>query len=153
MRAMKKKKNGFISATKIAQRSYCEKQIVLDQQYGRNETDVQRQRRERGEEEHLRHHLEAQRYGAKRDSRCFIATELFGPLAKETDQLRQFRDTFLMSRLWGRIFTRAYYEVSPSIVRLMKKYPMVRSLIKPFINWVVRMVLSLIHISEPTRPY
>lgn len=140
MRAMKKNTKGFISATKIAQRSFCEKQLVLDQQYGRHETDVQRQRRERGEEEHLRHHLEAQRYGSRRDSRCFIATELYGPLAKETEQLRQFRDSFLINRIWGRLFISAYYELSPSIVRLIQTYPFVRSLIKPFINWIVKKV-------------
>ena len=137
---MKKKANGFISATKIAQRSFCEKQLVLDEQYGRHETDIQRQRRERGDEEHLRHHLEAQRYGSSRDSRCFIATELYGPVAKETEQLRLFRDRYLQRSYLGRIFTSAYYELSPTVVRLMQRYPLVRKIIKPIINWIVKKV-------------
>ena len=140
MRAMKKKAKGFISATKIAQRSFCEKQLVLDQQYGRHETDVQRQRRERGDEEHLRHHLESQLYGSNRDNRCFIATELYGPVAKETEQLRLFRDRCLQKSYLGRIFTSAYYELSPTIVRLMKRYPLVRNFMKPIINWIIKKV-------------
>lgn len=137
---MKKKAKGFISATTLAQRSYCEKQLVLDQQYGGTETDIQKQRRERGDEEHLRHHLEAQRFGSKRDSRCFIATELYGSVAKETEVLRQFRDTRLQKHVLGRIFTNVYYDLSPSIVRLMKRFPATRKLIKPVINWIVRKV-------------
>ena len=137
---MKKKATGFISATTIAQRSFCEQQLVLDKQFGRRETDIQKQRRERGDEEHLRHHLEAQRYGSVRDSRCFIATELYGDVATETEQLRQFRDSSLMPTLWGRLLVRAYYEISPGIVGLMKRFPKTRAVIKPVINWFVRKV-------------
>lgn len=140
MPAMKKKANGFISATTIAQRSFCEKQLVLDKQYGRNETDIQIQRKERGDEEHLRHHLEAQKYGSLRDARCFIATELYGPVAKETDQLRQFRDTHLKKSIWGRVFTQVYYDISPSIVGLMRRFPILKKIIKPIIDWVVTKV-------------
>lgn len=135
-----KKNKGFLSATTIAQRSYCEKQMVLDKQFGKLETDIQKQRKERGDEEHLRHHLTAQKFGSPRDSRCFIATEIYGNTAPETQALRLFRDTRLMTSSIGKLATSLYYDLSPSIVRVMKKSPMLKRTVKYMIDFVVKRV-------------
>lgn len=135
-----KKKNGYLSATTIAQRSFCEKQMTLDMQYGKQETDIQRQRKERGNEEHLRHHLVAKKFGTPRDSRCFIATELYGNTAPQTQALRVFRDSRLLTSLPGRLFTQLYYDVSPNIVKLMKKSPATKKAIKFVIDRIVRRI-------------
>lgn len=134
------KKHGYLSATTIAQRSYCENQLVLDQKYDGEESDRIRLRRERGNEEHLRHHLTVQKYGSRTDSRCFIATELYGQLAEETNLLRNYRDTVLMKRKLGRAFIDFYYAVSPSVVVLIKKYPFLRSIFTKSVNFVVSKV-------------
>jgi len=135
-----KKKKGYLSATTIAQRSFCEKQMILDKRFGKQETDIQRQRKERGDEEHLRHHLVARKFGTPRDSRCFIATELYGNTAPQTEALRVFRDSRLLTCLPGRLFTKVYYDVSPSIVHLMKKSPTTKKVIKFVIDRIVRRI-------------
>lgn len=135
-----KKNKGFLSATTIAQTSFCEKQMVLDKQYGKLETDIQRQRKERGDEEHLRHHLTAQKFGSPRDSRCFIASEIYGNTAPETEALRLFRDTRLMTSSVGKLLTSIYYDLSPSIVLLLKKHPTLKRITKRMTDWIVRKV-------------
>lgn len=114
--------------------------MVLDKQYGKQETDIQRQRKERGDEEHLRHHLMAKKFGTPRDPRCFIATELYGNTAPETQALRLFRDAQLLKSLPGRMFTRMYYEISPSIVVLMQKSPALKKTVKLLIDLIVRRI-------------
>lgn len=135
-----KKNKGFLSATTIAQRSFCENQMVLDKRYGKLETDIQRQRKERGDEEHLRHHLTAQKFGSPRDSRCFIATEIYGNTAPETEALRVFRDTRLMTSSVGKLVTSIYYDLSPSIVQMLKKSPLLKRILKRIIDWAVKRV-------------
>lgn len=134
-------KNKYLSATRIAQASYCENKIVLEQRHGKQESDKERIRRERGNEEHLRHHLAAIKYGVpKNDSRCFIATEIYGSLAHETNQLRNYRDTVLLNGLAGSALVATYYVVSPWIVKLLHVCPSLKAPIKVVLNHIVRRV-------------
>ena len=135
-----KKKKGYLSATTIAQRSFCEKQMVLDKLHGKQETDIQKQRRERGDEEHLRHHLAAKRFGRPNDSRCFIASELYGNTDDRTEKLRQFRDTRLLKTFPGRLFTSIYYDISPGVVSVMRRFPLMKRPIKFIVDLVVKRV-------------
>ena len=53
---------------------------------------------------------------------CFIATATMGDYNHPTVlQLRFFRDTYLLQRKWGRIFTRLYYKWGPYPASLIKK--------------------------------
>ncbi|MCC7203269.1 MAG: hypothetical protein IT393_11500 [Nitrospirae bacterium] len=75
------------------------------------------------------------------DKRCFIATVAFG----SSDSpyvliLREFRDRYLMTSMYGRLFVAAYYTVSPSIADFLENHhpaPMiVRYALFPFIGIV-----------------
>lgn len=126
-------KKDYLSATTIAQCSFCETQLVLAKRYGKRESDLERIRKERGDEEHLRHHLEAIKHGKAQDSRCFIASEVYGVFSPESDLLRNFRDTVLDRNIFGRIVIAIYYDFSPLYVKIIRRSP----LLKSFSKWVL----------------
>tara|TARA_R110001606_G_C15404703_1_gene654219 strand:+ start:12832 stop:13248 length:417 start_codon:yes stop_codon:yes gene_type:complete len=133
-------KKDYLSATTIAQSSFCENKLALEKKYGKQENDIEQIRRQRGDEEHLRHHLEAQRYGKNKDGRCFIASEVYGPVADETNVLRTFRDTVLLPKSWGRTFISVYYDISPAIAVVIRKNPLLRTPAKWVLDIVIRAV-------------
>lgn len=133
-------KKDYLSATTIAQCSYCENQLVLEKKYGSQKTDMEERRQHQGDEEHLRHHLAAMKHGSTKDGRCFIASEIYGPLAPETEILRNYRDTSLSRNIFGRFFITFYYDVSPVMVSIIKKMPLLRSPVKLILDTIVRNV-------------
>lgn len=54
---------------------------------------------------------------------CFIASVAFGADAEEVCILRRFRDDFLASNRFGRIFVETYYKYSPGLAARIKKSP------------------------------
>ena len=60
-------------------------------------------------------------HGQSKKSGCYIATAVYGSYdCPEVWTLRRFSDEFLLNHVLGRLFVRAYYAVSPTIVRLFK---------------------------------
>jgi hypothetical protein len=132
---MKKQKS--ISATDLAKLGVCEHQAL----HRANGTPVKRSRASnkavnRGNKIHKEHENNTQKY--QKDQRCFIASELYGPTANETEFLREWRDRVLQSSWWGRCLIQIYYSVSPSAVAVSKKSPQVRVIAK----YGVRQVLT-----------
>ncbi|MDD5712546.1 MAG: metallophosphoesterase, partial [Smithellaceae bacterium] len=57
-------------------------------------------------------------------SKCFIATAAFGsPFEPEVAALRRFRDRKLNTNLWGRLFVRGYYRISPPFAAFIASRP------------------------------
>ena len=55
---------------------------------------------------------------------CFIATAAYGtPMAKEIDQLRVFRDDYLLTNIPGIAFVDTYYRLSPKIADTLSANP------------------------------
>lgn len=137
------KKDSYLSANTIADVSFCEKQLVLNHKYGEQVTDKQQRQRQRGDEEHLRHHLVASKYGSGRgDSHCFIATELYGNVAYETNLLRNYRDTRLVTNWFGKLFIVIYYEVSPLIVTVIKRSTRMKAFTRSLVDFAVKRIES-----------
>ena len=103
---------------------------------------------------------------------CLIATAAYGSeLAPQVQMLREIRDNQLMNTESGSAFmstfNEAYYSFSPYIADFEREHPLFKEAVKagltPMISTLAIMEsaetesevlgLSLIHISEPTRPY
>ncbi len=55
---------------------------------------------------------------------CFIATAVEDYCAPTTlDDLRAFRDQYLLKRAWGKVFVKVYYRVGPTLARGVLKLP------------------------------
>ncbi|MCA9734991.1 MAG: hypothetical protein H6696_14755 [Deferribacteres bacterium] len=54
------------------------------------------------------------------EGKCFIATAVYGSEnTYEVTMLRRFRDEILLPTMPGRVFTRTYYIISPTIVKFI----------------------------------
>ncbi|USI27903.1 CFI-box-CTERM domain-containing protein [Alteromonas macleodii] len=71
---------------------------------------------------------------------CFIATAIYGENAAETNSLRRWRDNFLLKRVWGRLFVRIYYLVSPKIVGILESSPILKRRTKMLIDKIVKRI-------------
>jgi len=78
---------------------------------------------------------------------CFIATAAFGsPLAPQVQLLREFRDQYLMTNGPGRLFTAAYYRISPPLADLVAESEVLRATVRailiPVIGWTALFMWS-----------
>lgn len=113
----------------------CEQKLVYEKRYGERLTPTQRERIRDGNYGHARFLHEAFVLNPRvvsSDSKpwCFIATELYGERAPETELLRSFRDVVLRRHSWGRALIRSYYRVSPAIAAYVACRPHARSVAK-----------------------
>jgi len=74
---------------------------------------------------------------------CFIATAAFGtPVAYEVNELRFFRDTWLVKRKFGRLFIKTYYALSPNLANFISDKPFLKKItrygLKPIIKRVAK---------------
>lgn len=129
-----------LSVSEIAESSYCERKVILERAHGRAEADEPTL--QAGTEAHkvFEHEQECARRAINRstDSRCFIATHVYGGDAMETQQLRAWRDGSLLPHWYGRAFVRTYYRLSPSVVRLMARCPVLIGPTKAILDRVLR---------------
>jgi hypothetical protein len=113
----------------------CEQKLVYEKRYGELLTPVQRERIRDGHRGHARYLREAFVLNPRvssSDSKpwCFIATELWGESADETQLLRALRDVVLRRHRWGRALIRTYYRLSPAIAAYIAPRPHARRLAK-----------------------
>lgn len=72
---------------------------------------------------------------------CYVATCVYGSYdCPEVCVLRRFRDRSLASTLFGRIFIKLYYAISPTAVKVFGRNKFVRNIWK---KWLDRLVLRL----------
>lgn len=138
------KRNGILtSATKLSEMGVCERKIWLRAKYGdRAKSEARVVSMNRGTNIHSA--AEKGNYReVKGDSRCFIATCIYGNTAPETMQLREFRDKYLMTSFLGKAFVYTYYATSPTFVRLIKKSEHLRKFTSWWLGHVVSMVNKL----------
>lgn len=131
------KKSDWVSASDIGRAAFCPK--YLEHKYGGAEVDESAvMARARGEVEHDK--FNEQIKSQTSDSRCFIASHVYGIQDPRTEQLRQFRDGVLMPNTLGRVFVRVYYALSPSFVALCRRNSTMDSVARRLVAWALRAV-------------
>lgn len=76
--------------------------------------------------------------GMLTDKSCFISTAAFGSdMADQVQLLRQFRNEFLLTNSYGKIFVKTYYKLSPPVAHFIEHSEvlkaMTRTALYPFI--------------------
>jgi hypothetical protein len=71
---------------------------------------------------------------------CFIASQVYGADAWETNVLRQWRDEKLLPTAVGFAFVEFYYQVSPPIARLLGRSKLLQRLSRIVLDKLVRWV-------------
>jgi len=77
---------------------------------------------------------------------CFIATATYGDYSHpQVIIFRSFRDIFLSRSTFGRIFVETYYKISPNVMVIIERSPLIRkasrSFLNLFANWIVKRFL------------
>jgi hypothetical protein len=112
----------YLTISEIVGSVYCEQKVVFDRTRGsRTHASVQT-KAFHGRVAHKQFELEGRTRRAI-DSRCFVASCVYGIDADETNLLREWRDQVLRSRWFGRGVICVYYAVSPIAVRVIKRSP------------------------------
>ena len=126
-----------VSATALSKMVVCEQQAYLESQGVKpgKLTPEQKRSLSHGDKVHAKHHRDVTRY---QDSRCFIASAVYGPDAHQTNVLRSFRDQALMPRRIGRALTSVYYWMSPPLARLVSTRPRLKATAKKLLDRIVR---------------
>jgi len=125
------KRSRHLTATDIAECCVCEQRVVLDHLRGKRRTAASRGLMHAGTALHAELHWEALRepHMQAGDTRCFVATALWGTADPRTQTLRRWRDCWLLKRPWGPPATRLYYHLSPRLVSIMVRTPRLRAVV------------------------
>lgn len=70
------------------------------------------------------------------DKRCYVATSLYGAADPRTSNLRTYRDEVLAKSMVGKILIETYYLISPHLVEMAER--------SPLLKWLVRRTLDLL---------
>ena len=124
-----------IGASDLAKLATCEQKLVYEKRYGELLTPAQCERIRDGHRGHARYLREAfvlnpRVISSERKPWCFIATELWGESASETELLRIFRDAVLRRHRLGRALICTYYRLSPALAAYIAPRPSARWLAK-----------------------
>jgi hypothetical protein len=125
------------SVSEVVETVYCEQKFAFDQQFGRARTPHTVVRAQEGVDVHKAFESQGRAHMARQtatDRRCFIATCVYGTDAHPTEQLRHWRDTHLRPTWWGRALVEAYYAMSPSVVRIMERWPPLRAIARRLLD-------------------
>lgn len=140
----------YIAATTLAQLGSCETRQVLDRQHGERVTPEVAQLREGGRRHHeafherasFAHNRRPEPVGVRRsDSRCFIASAVYGVNDPRTNELRRFRDAVLNRSRPGRWMVWCYYRMSPPIACWFQRDPVSARIARRVLD-VIRIVAT-----------
>lgn len=74
---------------------------------------------------------------------CYIATMTYGSYNHpQVMALRWYRDNVLQKSLWGRLFIRAYYNISPKLVVVLKGHNVINKVIRFILDKQVQRIIE-----------
>ncbi|WP_199041149.1 MULTISPECIES: CFI-box-CTERM domain-containing protein [unclassified Dyella] len=130
----------YLAATKLASMAFCEVRLLKERELGQRETAEQAEAKRGGDQEHAHFHAVAvQSHNSRpeaRDTRCFIATAVYGLTDPRTDELRAWRDAHLLTTTFGRAFVRTYYSISPYVASALDRWPSLKPPVSRVLDWV-----------------
>lgn len=127
----------YINASEVGQAKFCPHSVSLARR-GILPSKVSLGKMDAG----TKSHEEFTAQELKRDSRCFVATHLYGETHWKTELLRTFRDQCLGRTMPGKITIKAYYWLSPYLVSLARRMPVLDRVLNPIIDKVVSWCIS-----------
>lgn len=69
---------------------------------------------------------------------CYIATMVYGSYEHyQVIKLREFRDTYLEKKIWGKRFIAFYYNYSPRLVTILKGKKIINILIRKMLDMII----------------
>ena len=80
---------------------------------------------------------------------CYIATHCYGSTHPITASLRDFRDQSLRSTLSGRVFIASYEAISPSLVKICYRHPLLTKFFDPIFYFLIKTFLKFTKIQVP----
>lgn len=148
--------HGRHTVTDIVAAVYCEQKVVFDHRLGKKVMPSVARAARRGSAEHARFEREGLLLAPERilaravtprtahmqqgDRRCYIATQVYGADAIETQTLRQWRDSALLTHWPGRLLVSLYYRLSPAAARLLPPGTARAQLARRLLDRIVRRV-------------
>jgi hypothetical protein len=86
------------------------------------------------------------------ESKCFVATAIYGPHSAEAQILQRFRDRFLLKYSIGKSFVSFYYHISPYILQYMEKKGIMRIFIKKIVlDPMLVLILGIVKIIDKRK--
>lgn len=129
------KNNDWVSASDAGQATFCTHSLELKYK-GAKVSESATERRARGHSEHEHFNQRIKAAQANRDPRCFVASQVYGANDPRTEELRTWRDDFLMKHDFGRGLVRVYYTLSPCLVKVCQKVGWVNGLFRVLVDLV-----------------
>lgn len=83
---------------------------------------------------------------------CFIATEIYGADSVQVAILRKFRDQALLPTQLGSKLVDRYYDLSPTIIRLMRRSPVVRTVAHSAVRLLVFSIRAVFRVRKLSFP-
>ncbi|MCG7884228.1 MAG: CFI-box-CTERM domain-containing protein [Candidatus Thiodiazotropha endolucinida] len=123
--------SNIVSASEVGSASYCPHYLELKHK-GTRPSEKYISLGIKGEAKHKELNLQA------KDQRCFVATHLYGAEDSKTCMLREFRDRKLSPYAMGRLVIHIYYSLSPYLVALSKKVPLIDKSLKFLVDRAVK---------------
>lgn len=121
-----------LSVTDIVRIRYCERLPRMDARYGKRRSIHVQKRAAEGVAAHAK--FETNNHP---DSRCFIATHIYGHDNLETNIFREYRDRILLKQWHGRLLVRLYYLVSPGIVCFIRNRVWLQKIMRHILDGIL----------------
>lgn len=128
------KRSEWISASDVGRSEFCPNSVALKYAGARpSKRAIASQNRGNLKHEQFNRQI-------SKDKRCYVASYLYGMDDLRTETLRQFRDTRLQRSPGGRILIAAYYRLSPLVIEISKRCPLVDQVLKRIVDRLVSWV-------------